>query len=247
MIKQETIERMIYMHLSHMASVYQNQEQNPSIMSLPFDERFKILIDSEYDTRNSRRIQSLIKDANLKEVSSLETIDYSASRGINKNQIVSLGECQWISYGHNIIITGATGTGKTYLACAFGTRACEYKYQVAYYRLPRLLNDLEMVKREYNYNKLIQQLKKTNVLIIDDFAITRFTVSESRNLLEVIDDRGKNNSCIIVSQVPPGKWYETFDDPTYADAIMDRIIHNSYHIELKGPSMRKLMSTVKDK
>lgn len=244
MIKQEIIEKMIELHLSHMASIYKFHETNPNIISLTFDERFELLINSEYDNRRSKRINSLIKGSNLKEYASLEDIDYSNTRGLNKGQITALGKCDFIVNGHNIIINGPTGTGKTYLACAFGTRACENNYKVLYFRLSRLLNDLEIAKKDYNYNKLLTQLKKANVLIIDDFAMNKLTVSESRNLLEVIDDRSKYSSLILASQVPSGKWYETFEDPTYADAIMDRIIHNAYQINLKGPSMRKVTSTI---
>lgn len=244
MIKTQSIEKLIKLRLSYMASTYQAQVSNPAILELSFDERLAMLLQSELDHRRTKRTKNLIRSSNMKIDASLESVDYSASRQLNKSQIATLGECGWIVRGHNIIISGATGTGKTYLACAFGRRACELDFHVSYYRLPRLLNDLEIAKTNSTYNRLMNQIKKSNVLIIDDFALARLSISESRDLLEIIDDRSKNSSCIFASQIPPTNWYETFDDPTFADAIMDRIIHNSYQIELKGPSMRKVTSTM---
>lgn len=246
MTKLQSIEKLIKLNLSFMANTYKAQASNPNISELSFDERFAMLIDSELDNRKTKRIKNLIKNSNMKINSSLESIDYSSSRGLNKGQIASLGECTWITKGNNIIINGATGTGKTYLACALGKRACELDFHVLYYRLPRLLSDLEISKSNSTYNRLMNQIKKCNVLIIDDFALARLSISESRELLEVIDDRNTNTSCIFVSQIPSSNWYEIFDDPTFADAIMDRIIHNSYKIELKGPSMRKLTANLEE-
>jgi DNA replication protein DnaC len=240
----KTIEKLIQLHLSHMADAYKAQLKNPDIINLGFDERLSMMVDSEIDQRRTKKINKLIQSSKMKETASLENIDYTVPRGLNKSQILTMGECGWIVNGHNIIISGATGTGKTYLACAFGTRACELGYSVMYYRMPRFLNDLELARKDMTIIKMLQQLKRMNVLIIDDFAITRLNVSESRNLLEVIDDRNKQYSCIFVSQLPTDKWYETFEDPTFADAIMDRIIYNSIKIELHGPSMRKVRNSI---
>ena len=246
MTKLQSIEKLIKLNLSFMANAYKAQTSNPGLSELSFDERLAILLDSEIDNRKTKRIKNLIKKSNMKIHSSLQGIDYSPSRGLNRGQITSLGECGWITRGHNIIINGATGTGKTYLACALGRRACELDFHVLYYRLPRLLSDLEISKNNPSYNKLMNQLKKSNVLIIDDFALARLSISESRDLLEVIDDRNSNTSCIFVSQIPSSSWYEIFDDPTFADVIMNRIIHNLYKVELKGTSMRKMTSNLEE-
>ncbi len=235
---------MIKLHLSNMVNTYQAQLTDTLMINHSFEERFEMLLDSELDARRTKKVTKMIRVSNMRLNASMENIDYSIDRGLQKGVMNSLYECNWIKNHHNIILTGATGTGKSYIACALGNRSCELNYSVAYFRLPRLLNDIKLSKELGTYNKLMKQLKKCSVLIVDDFALARLSISESRDLLEVIDDRINNGSCIFTSQIPPEKWYETFDDPTFADAIMDRIIHNSYKIALIGPSMRKLNTEI---
>jgi DNA replication protein DnaC len=211
-----------------------------------FEERFEMLLDSELDARHTKKIVKMVKASKMRLNASMENIDYSIDRGFQKGAITSLYGGDWIKNHHNIILTGATGTGKSYIACALGNRACELNHSVIFFRLPRLLSDIKLSKETGNYNKLMKQLKKNSVLILDDFALSRLSISESRDLLEVIDDRINYGSCIFTSQIPPEKWYEIFDDPTFADAIMDRIIHNSYKISLVGPSMRKVNKEIRE-
>jgi DNA replication protein DnaC len=241
------IEKMIKLNLSKMVESYKNQSNNPLIVSLGFDDRLCLLLDSELDLRDTNKINRLIKESSMKLDASIEEIDFRESRNLDKSLIATLAECNWINKGHNVIITGATGCGKSYLSCALGKRACQLKYKVLYFRLPRLLVDLQEAKNKGNYNQLMKSIKKANLLIIDDFGLAILSASESRDLLEIIDDRINQCSCIFVSQIPPSAWYETFNDPTFADAIMDRINYNSYKIELKGPSMRKITSTLSEK
>jgi DNA replication protein DnaC len=243
-LENKISEKMIKLNLSNMVDSYKIQKTNTNMVNVSFEDRLEMLLDSELDARRTKKINRLIKTSNMRLNASIENIDYSIDRGLNKGVMNTLYECNWIKNNHNIILTGATGTGKSYIACALGNRACELNYSVSYFRLPRLLNDIKLSKETGTYNKLMKQLKKSNVLILDDFALARLTISESRDLLEVIDDRINNGSCVFTSQIPPEMWYETFDDPTFADAIMDRIIHNSYNIVLVGPSMRKINKKV---
>ena len=244
LIENNISEKLISLKLSNMANAFKLQSTNPNSITLDFNTRFDALLNAEIDERSSKKIKYLIQKSNMRLNASMERIDYTIDRGLNQGQMNSLSSCSWIDNGHNIILTGATGTGKSYIACALGNKACENKYLVTYYRLPRLLNDLKISKDNGTYNKFLKQLKRSNVLILDDFALARLSIAESRDLLEVIDDRNKNSSCIFASQIPSEKWYETFEDPTFADAIMDRIIHNAYKIALKGPSMRKITSSI---
>lgn len=242
---EQTITKMQKLKLNRMAECYRNQLSNPQIRDLSFDERIAILIDYEMDERKSKKINKLISSGDFKIKARLEDIDYNPKRNLNRSQIATYSECHWISNGHNLIITGLTGTGKTYLGCALGIRACYYDFKVQYYRLPRLFTDLSISKSDGTYNKLMNKLKKVNLLIFDDFGLAKLSLQETRDFLELIEDRNTISSCMFISQVPVVNWYEVFTDPTLADAIMDRLINNSYQIEIQGPSMRKNLSSVK--
>lgn len=241
---EQTISKMQTLRLSRMAECYNNQQSNPNINELSFDERIAILIEYELDERKSKKINNLIRKANFKLKARLEDIDYNPNRNLQKSQIATFSECRWINNGHNLIITGQTGTGKTYLSCALGIRACFYEKNVHYVRLPRLLTDIAISKGDGSYNKIMNKLKKCDLLIFDDFGLTKFNLQETRDFLELIEDRNSVKACIFISQIPVSKWYELFTDPTLADAIMDRLVNNSYQIEIKGPSMRKTLSTL---
>jgi DNA replication protein DnaC len=242
---EQTISKMQSLKLNRMAESYRNQVSNPHIQELSFDERIAILVDYETDERKSKKINKLITSGNFKIKSRLEDIDYNPRRNINKAQIATYSECLWVSNGHNIIITGLTGTGKSFLGCALGIRACYYDYKVQYYRLPRLLTDLTIAKSDGSYNKLMNKLKKVDLLVFDDFGLAKLSLQETRDFLELIEDRNTINSCMFISQIPVSNWYELFTDPTLADAIMDRLINNSYQIEIQGESMRSNISSKK--
>ncbi len=246
MYESETLRKLHELKLSKMAEAYRHQATNPEMSVLGFDERFAMLVDAENDQRSENRLRRLIKASNMHTYATLLDIDYTPVRNLDRKVIAVLSECTWIRKGHNLIISGATGAGKSYLSYALGRRACELEYSVKYFRLPRLIQQLKSAKESGKYEKLMKQLKKCDLLIIDDFGLARIDIIESRELLEVIEDRHTIKSAIFISQLPPDAWYETFKDPTFADAIIDRIIHNSYKVEIKGPSMRKKTSTIEE-
>lgn len=214
--------------------------------SLSFEDRLLLLLEREMTQRNHRRLQVRLKQAKLKQTACIENIDFRAGRGLDKSQILSLATCQWIREHHNSLIVGATGTGKTYLACALAHKACLEGFSAIYLRLPRLFQELLIAKGDGRYTRFIQQLARIDVLILDDWGLNAFTDEQCRDLLEILDDRHQLRSTIITSQFPIKHWHETLNNPTLADAILDRVVHNAYKIQLKGESLRKKTSVVMD-
>lgn len=242
MLNEQTLEKLYSMKLQGMADSFKEQLSQPDIEQLSFEERFAFIVDSHWMWKEDRRMKRLLNSAKLKANGCIEDIDYKAPRGLDRSLILRLSSCNWIKATQNIIITGPTGAGKTYISCALANNACRKGYGALYKRTPRLFQEIAIARADGSYAKLMNKLAKNKILIIDDFGIAPMTDPERRDLLEVIEDRQGLTSTIIVSQVPIENWHDNIGDPTIADAIMDRLIHNAHRINLKGDSMRKTRS-----
>jgi len=239
MLTEQTIDKLYSMKLTGMAEGFKEQLQQPSFSQLSFEERFGSLVDRQWTWKEEGRIKRLLEEAKLKINACMEDIDYKSPRGLDRSVILSLSSCDWIKKHHNLIITGPTGAGKTFLACALANKACRDGYRTFYIRAPKFYYQVALAKADGSYTKLMKKLLKTHLLLIDDFGLAPLTDSERRELLEVIEDRHGHASTIMTSQLPIEHWHESIGDPTLADAILDRLIHNAHRINLKGGSMRK--------
>jgi len=222
-----------------MLSALEEQMKMPDIEKLSFDERFGLLIDREMIDRQNRRFKTRLRKAKLRQNACFEDIDFRHPRGLDKSVIMQLASGQWIKEANNLLIVGPTGVGKTYLACALAHKACQLDYSALYFRLPRLLQQLDIAKGDGRYEKLLKSFAKTNLLIIDDWGLKKLVKEQNHDLLEIFEDRHRLQSTLITSQLPVDHWHEIIGNPTLADAILDRLVHNAYRINLKGESMRK--------
>ncbi len=236
---EATVEKLITMKLHGMAEAVQEQMKNRMYKDLSFEERFGMLVDREMDSRQNRKLRMLLTRARFRyQGASVEDINFTARRGITKDVILSLSHNGWIKDKRNIIITGSTGVGKTYIACALGNSACRVGISTYYARLPRLFQELKISKADGSYGKLLQKLSRVDLLIVDDWGLSPLTDMERRDFLEIMEDRYNVRSTIISSQIPVEKWHDLIGEPTIADAICDRLVHNAHKIKLTGKSMR---------
>jgi len=242
MLTHPLFEQLKTLRCQGMLEAFQEQLNTPDINRLSFDERFALLVEREIVTRENRRLINRLRQAKLKEEACIEDIDYSAERQLSKTVITRLAECSWISKKENILITGSTGAGKTYLACAFANQACRLGYGVRYIRLPKLFQAISIAKADGSYIKMMDYVAKLPLLVLDDWGIAPMTDANRRDLLEIIDDRYHRSSTLITSQLPVQAWHDSIGDATLGDAILDRLIHNSHRIEVKGPSMREVIA-----
>ncbi len=247
MLNEQTIEKLYHMKLNGMAEAFKEQLLQPDLAELSFEERFTLLVDRQWTWKEDRRMRRLLSQAKLKINACIEDIDFRAPRGLQKSVILQLASCDWIKNAHNVIITGPTGVGKTYLACALANRACRMGFSAFYIRIPKLFQDLAMAKADGSYSKIMKKLAKSRVLILDDLGLAPMSAQERRDLLEVVEDRHGLASTIVSAQLPIKHWHENIRDPTIADAVLDRLVHNAYKIILKGESMRKLHSSLTKK
>jgi len=239
MLIHPTLDKLRELRLTGMQKALIEQMDLPDRDALSFDERFGLLVDCEYTERENRRIQTRLKRAHLRQAATVEDIDYRHPRGLDKSLMLSLAGCDWIRQHHNVIVTGPTGAGKSYLACALGNKACREGYRVLYFRIARLFQDLAVAKADGRYDKLLRALARSQLLVLDDWGAAPLTDEQRRDLFEVMEDRYDRGSTLIAAQLPVKHWHDTIGDPTLADAILDRLIHNAYTITLKGESMRK--------
>jgi DNA replication protein DnaC len=240
MLNNPTMERLSLMRLVAMAMAWQEQQKDVKMSKVAFDERFGFLVDAEWTHRENRRIGRILKNAKLRiNQACIEDIDYTENRHLDRSVIRQLATCRWVDEHHNIVIEGATGTGKTYVSCALGQMACRRGHRVLYRRAPRLLDELRLARAAGEYAKELKRLSRIDVLIIDDWAIAPLQVPERQDVLEVLEDRHDLRSTIIASQLPAKAWHAYIGDQTVADAICDRVLHNAHRLVLKGPSRRK--------
>ncbi|MBW2183824.1 MAG: IS21-like element helper ATPase IstB [Deltaproteobacteria bacterium] len=243
MMMQITIDKLIAMKLSGMVEGLEEQINSPVYNDLSFDERFSMLVDKEMTSRENRRLSMLMRRARFRHPNAcVEEIDFRAKRGIRKETVLKLAQNEWIKKHRNLIITGPTGVGKTYLACAFGISACRKGISTCYVRLPRFLQEVKVARADGSYIKLLGKISRIQVLIVDDWGLSPLNDTERRDFLEIVEDRHNVRSTIVSTQYPVSKWHKIIDDPTIADAICDRLVHNAYTLNLKGESMRKLQS-----
>ncbi len=242
-MNHQSCEQLTQMNLSAMRREYQRQEELPAIIDLGFDERFSMIVQAQFDKRRDNRIRRALKEAVLREPSAtLAELEFSEKRNLSKHQIAQLSSMSWIKEGKGILITGATGTGKTFILCAFAHDACVMGYTARYYRMTRLIEYMAAARDTGEYDKKLAELGKPDILILDDFGMKQCDHLFSLDLLEVVEERyHKRKSVLIGAQMPVRLWPEFFKNKTAADGFMDRIVNNAYRIELKGPSRRPKM------
>ena len=239
MLIEQTLDKMNAMKLSGMAEALKQQLGSAQHARLSFDERLGLLLDREWETREQRKLETRLRSARLRYPASLEDLDFKHPRGLDRQQVLSLGNCGFIQNRHNLVISGPTGIGKSYLACAFAERACRRGYKAAYLRMPRLLQQLAVARGDGSYERILERLARVQLLAIDDWLLAPLRDPERRDLVEVIEDRSERASTLVASQLLSKDVHASIGDPNLADGICDRLLHNAHRIELKGPSMRR--------
>jgi DNA replication protein DnaC len=240
MLPDPTLEKLKALRLDAFAAAWQAHQQDPALSDLTFDERLALLVDAEWLARENRRLQTALKEAKLRlSQACVEGIDYPVRRELDKAVVRQLATCRWVHEHHNVLITGMTGTGKSYIACALAQHACRKGYRALYRRVPRLFEELTLAHADGSYLRLLGRFARIDVLVLDDWGLGGLRDQDRRDLLEILEDRTGTRSTIVTSQLPPAKWHDDIDDPTTADAICDRLLHPAHRLVLKGPSRRK--------
>lgn len=241
MLLGQTIDKLQALGLPAMAEAMREQQGQPAMAELPFEERLGLLVDREWDARENRRLARRLKNARLKQTGAcVEDVDFSVARGLDKSLWLSLAGCHWIASCQHLIISGPTGVGKTFLACALGNKACRLGHSVLFTRMSRLLDAVAAARADGSYASLTRKLAKTRLLVIDDWGLAPLDAEQAREVLDVLEDRNGSGSTLIVTQIPVREWHGRIGDPTVADAILDRLVHCSHRIELHGESMRRV-------
>ena len=239
MLKKVTSEKLQAMGLGGMLAALELQKRSSEHARLAFEDRFGLLVDAEWEARENRKLTNRLRQARMRYPASIEDVDYNPRRGLDRKVVLSLATCEWLRERQSLIITGATGTGKSWLACAFVERACRSGYSAAYVRTSRLLHDLAVARGDGSYRRLLVKLAKLDLLALDDWLLNPLADSERRDILEVLEDRSEQRSTLITTQRPVKSWHEAVGEASVGDAICDRIVHASHRIALKGPSMRE--------
>jgi DNA replication protein DnaC len=240
MLTEPTIDKLHALRLGAMAAAWTAQREDPKSQEIDFDSRFGMIVDAEHLARDNKRVTRALREAKLRITTAcIEDIDYTAKRELDRLLVRQLATCAWIGSHANVIVTGATGTGKSYVACALAQQACRSGFRALYRRVPRLLEELALAHADGTYTRLLGRLAKVDVLVLDDWGLAPLREQERRDMLEIFDDRHGTRSAILTSQLPVEKWHDYVADLTIADALLDRVVHNAHRIRLKGPSRRK--------
>ena len=235
---QQTIEKLHTLRLAAMADGLQSQMTQPEIAAMPFEERLAVLVDLQHSAMLNAALAQRLKRAGMRQTASIENLDLRTPRNLDRGTIQALATSQWVRQNLNILVLGPAGIGKSWISCALGNRAARDGFSVVYKRLSRLLDELAVARLQSRQARALKTLARTRVLILDDWLMTKLTAEQRRDLMEVIDDRHGRASTIIATQLPVDRWHDMIGDPTYGDAILDRVIHNAYRLELKGKTMR---------
>jgi DNA replication protein DnaC len=239
MLLHPTLEKLNTLRFTGMAAALNEHMQMNSLSDMSFEERLGLLLDREMAVRETRRMQTRLRAAKLRQDGCIEDIDFRHPRGLDKSLVLRLAGCDWIKERHNLIITGPTGVGKTYLACAFAQKACREGFNTLYLRTTKLFEDLALAKGDGRYLKLLKTFAKADLLVLDDYGLIQLGREQRHDLLEILEDRHGLKSTLVTSQLPVDHWHEQIGDPTMADAILDRLVHTAHKIQLTGESMRK--------
>jgi DNA replication protein DnaC len=239
MLTHPTLDKLQALRLTGMVKGLEEQLQMTGLEELGFAERLGLLVDREMTERESRRLKDRLAKARLRQSAAVEDVDLRTPRGLDRSLFLALCSCRWITEHLNVLITGKTGTGKSFLACALAQKACREGFTAAYHRVPRLLSELGTAKADGRYSRLLAGLARTDVLVLDDWCLHPLTDAQRRDLLELLEDRYGRRSTVVTSQLPVASWHEAIGDATLADAVLDRLVHNAHELRLKGESRRK--------